>query len=69
MYIQEKNTTEDLAVWARPFAFHSYGEFTKKKKKNVCTVNSTSGFTLWTLCYSYYKGISDDIDLKVYSVT
>jgi hypothetical protein len=32
MYIQEKNTTEDLAVWARPFAFHSYGELTKKKK-------------------------------------
>jgi SAP domain-containing ribonucleoprotein len=33
MYIQEKNTTEDVAVWARPFAFHSYGELTKKKKK------------------------------------
>jgi hypothetical protein len=33
MYIQEKNITEDLAVWARPFAFHSYAEFTKKKSK------------------------------------
>jgi hypothetical protein len=30
MYIQEKSITEDLAVWARPFAFYSYGEFTKK---------------------------------------
>jgi hypothetical protein len=32
MYIQEKNLTEDLAVWLAPFAFHSYGELTKKKK-------------------------------------
>jgi hypothetical protein len=42
MYIQEKNTTEDLAVWARPFAFRSYGELTKKKKqknKNKSTDN------------------------------
>jgi hypothetical protein len=29
MYNQEKNITEDLAVWARPFAFHSYAEFIK----------------------------------------
>jgi hypothetical protein len=33
MYIQEKNTTEDLAVWARPFAFHLYEELTKKKNQ------------------------------------
>jgi hypothetical protein len=41
MYIQEKHTTEDLAVWARPFAFRSYGELTKKKKtkkKNCATI-------------------------------
>jgi hypothetical protein len=34
MYIQEKNITEDLAVWARPFAFHLYG---KLKKKSIST--------------------------------
>jgi hypothetical protein len=33
MYIQEQNITEDLAVWARPFAFHLYGKITKRKKK------------------------------------
>jgi hypothetical protein len=32
MYNQEKTITEDLAVWARPFAFHAYGKFTKKKE-------------------------------------
>jgi hypothetical protein len=52
MFIQEKNTTEDLAVWARPFAFHSYGELTKKKKKNLLAKSS--------LCVSFFSHVSKD---------
>jgi hypothetical protein len=33
------------------------------------TVNSTSDYTLCTYYHSYFKGISANIELKVYSVT
>jgi hypothetical protein len=35
----------------------------------IGTVNSTSDYTLWTLSRSYFKGISANIELQVYSVT
>jgi hypothetical protein len=35
----------------------------------VCTVNSTSDYTLWTLYHSYFKGISANIELQLYSMT
>jgi hypothetical protein len=34
----------------------------------TCTVNNTSDHTLWTLYRSYFKGISANIELQVYSV-
>jgi hypothetical protein len=33
------------------------------------TVNSTSDYTLWTLYRSYFKGISANIELQIYSLT
>jgi hypothetical protein len=36
---------------------------------NNRTVNSTSDYTLWILYRSYFKGISANIELQVYSVT
>jgi hypothetical protein len=50
MYIQEKNTTEDLAVWARPFAFHSYGELKKKKTKKKIKKKNVSISCQFALC-------------------
>jgi hypothetical protein len=35
----------------------------------LCTVNSISDYTLWTLYRFYFKGISANIELQVYSVT
>jgi hypothetical protein len=35
----------------------------------VGTVKSSSDYTLWTLYRSYFKIMSADIELKVYSVT
>jgi hypothetical protein len=34
-----------------------------------CTVNSMSGYALWTLYCSYFKGLNPNIELKVYSET
>jgi hypothetical protein len=38
-------------------------------KHNICTVNSTSDYTLWTLYRSYFKGIKANTELQVLSVT
>jgi hypothetical protein len=35
----------------------------------ICTVNSTSVYTHWALYRSYFKGISANIELRVYRVT
>jgi hypothetical protein len=35
----------------------------------ICTVNSTSDYTLWTLYRSYFEGIRSKIELQVYNVT
>jgi hypothetical protein len=34
-----------------------------------CTVKGTSDYILWTLYRSYFKGISANIELSVYSET
>jgi hypothetical protein len=35
----------------------------------VGTVNGTSDYTLWTLCRSYFKGISANIEVQMRSMT
>jgi serine protease inhibitor len=44
-----------LAVWARPFAFHSYGELTKKKKQKKNIQLSMSHCIANSVCLCYRK--------------
>jgi hypothetical protein len=41
----------------------------RESSVSVCTVNSTSDYTLWTLYCSYFKGIIANIEMQVYNVT
>jgi hypothetical protein len=43
--------------------------YSKKTIPTIGTINSTSDWTLWTLYRSYFKGITTNIELQVYSVT
>jgi cell division septum initiation protein DivIVA len=44
-------------------------KYLSDKRDTVSTVNRTSDYTLWTLCRSYFNGISANMELRVYSVT
>jgi hypothetical protein len=44
---------------------HKFGKIIREFFDSICTVNSTSNYTVWTLYSSYFKGVSANIELHV----
>jgi hypothetical protein len=61
--------TFSLCVIHKEALCSSSGDINRLMMKLLCTVNSTSHCTPWTLYRSYLKGINANIELQVYSVT
>jgi hypothetical protein len=60
------------SLWTNGYAALAYQvclDFKNIFMYNHGTVNSTSDYTFWTLYRSYFKGISANIELQVYSFT